>query len=155
MAFIDPQTVNWGMYTGQVNSLNYKQDGMGMVYYARGSIAKGTWANRILVENKNGGGMKLEEGDGSGMASELERMAGPPKIGRGGGGVGGGYCSGPSPSHHFSIRNGSLNSSPLSNLRVFLIRNGSSNSSPQSNYRVVSKGVENNGNAHHLVQLDY
>ncbi len=42
-------------------------------------------------------GMNVDQGDGGGMASKLERMAGPPKIGRGGG-AGGGYGSGLSPS---------------------------------------------------------
>jgi hypothetical protein len=111
MAFIDPQTGYRGTYTGQVNSLNYKPDGKGTVYYASGSIAEGTWANGILVERENGGGMNVDQGDGGGMASELERTAGPPKIGRGGRGAGGGHGSGPSPSQdldgHRRIRSSS------------------------------------------------
>ena len=97
MAFIDPQTGNRGTYTGQVNSLNYKPDGKGTVYYASGSIAEGTWLNGILVENKNAAvNMNIDQGDGGGLASGLERMMGPPKIGRGGG-VGGSYGTGSLP----------------------------------------------------------
>jgi hypothetical protein len=98
MAFIDPQTGNRGTYTGQVNSLNYKPDGKGTVYFASGIIAEGTWVNGILVENENAPlSMNIDKGDGGGMASELERMIGPPKIGRGGG-VGGSYGPGSSSS---------------------------------------------------------
>lgn len=105
MAFIDPQTGNRGTYTGQVNSLNYKPDGKGTVYYASGSIAEGTWVNGILVENKNAAvSMNIDQGDGGGLASGLERMMGPPKIGRGGG-AGGSYGTGSSPPNdHRSIR---------------------------------------------------
>ena len=112
MAFIDPQTGNRGTYTGQVNSLNYKPDGKGTVYYASGSIAEGTWENGILVENVNAPlSMNIDQGDGGGLASELERMMGPPKIGRGGG-VGGSYGNGSSssqpPNGHRSIRSSSI-----------------------------------------------
>lgn len=84
MAFTDPQTGQRGTYTGQVNSINNKPDGKGTVYYSNGSIAEGTWANGMLMENEDDHGNPT--GGGGGGFDQHNRGRG--SVGHAGGGRG-------------------------------------------------------------------
>lgn len=105
MSFTDPRTGLRGTFTGQVDSTSHKPDGKGTVYYANGSIAEGTWMNGILVESENGGDMDYDDDDGGDTVSELERMMGPPEVGRGGGAGGSKRSVSQPPRMHHSMHN--------------------------------------------------